>query len=178
MKNIVIRTKDVSIINSFLEYVQTTYSIVPDIFTGTINWNGHDDISDSISSFIVPDDFNKKMCERAIGTGIQVLDESNNFVTLANVAITIDDYIPGISTFMESKAKEYGYDNLLSACSYTASTVTKFQIESVAFNAWRDSVWETAFTALATFDQNGIFPKPDDFIASLPTYESFLPPTP
>ena len=156
--------------------MQTTHSIVPEVFTGTINWNGHNDISDSISSFIVPDNFNKKLCERSIGVGIQVLDASNNFATISTVSLTVDDYIPGISTLLESKAKSYGYDNLLSACSYTASTVPKFQAESTAFNAWRDAVWETAFTALAAHQQSGVFPKPDDFIATLPTYESFLTP--
>lgn len=155
----------------------TEHTIVPDVFTGIV-WGSHEDISDSVSAFTVPDAFNKKQCQLAIGFGIQVLDASNNFSQSGQHIMVADDYMPGISRVLYDKAREYGYDNIISACSYTGSTITQFQEQSIAFNAWRDAVWNTSFVALADYQTNGTMPKIEDFLATLPTYESFLPPTP
>ncbi len=45
-----------------------------------------------------------------------------------------------LSKLMDDKAKEYGYDNIISACSYCALP-NPFQEESTKFFVWRSSIW-------------------------------------
>lgn len=50
-------------------------------------------------------------------------------------------YSNAIQKVLDDKAKEYGYDNILSACTYKDSSNEKFAKEGQAFYTWRDVVW-------------------------------------
>lgn len=81
---------------------------------------------------------------------------------------TTDDYTPGVTELLESKAKEYGYDNIVSACSYATSTVPKFLAEGRAFSEWRDLCWTLVFGITDTSK------TPDEVMGSLPVFEDIL----
>lgn len=43
---------------------------------------------------------------------------------------------------LDSLAQSWGYDNIVSACSYANSTNAKFKAEALALISWRDAIWE------------------------------------
>lgn len=43
---------------------------------------------------------------------------------------------------LDSFAQSWGYDNIVSACSYANSTNEKFKAEALALISWRDAIWE------------------------------------
>ncbi|QGA51057.1 hypothetical protein [Pseudomonas brassicacearum] len=72
--------------------------------------------------------------------------------------------------FMDEKAREAGYDSLLTAISYAEEpTVAKFQNEGRAFRAWRSLVWAYANEQVELVI-SGARPQPaiDDFLNELP----------
>lgn len=71
-----------------------------------------------------------------------------------------------VSQLMDSVAREYGYDSILTACTYATSTVPKFQVEGQAFVQYRDAVWVAYYDALGTVDlTTGL--DPSTFVKSL-----------
>lgn len=68
---------------------------------------------------------------------------------------------------LDSKAKEKGYDNLLSASSYAYSDNPVFQAEAQACITWRDQVWTSCFEAFKA----ETLPAVDALLESLPTLE-------
>lgn len=54
----------------------------------------------------------------------------------------------GIQAYMDSVAKERGYDNIYTAIGYANSTVTRFREDAEAANQWRDQVWVTCHRLL------------------------------
>lgn len=74
-------------------------------------------------------------------------------------------------SMMDEKARERNYDNIASACSYTASTNQKFASEAAACVVWRDAVWEKCYELLDTVLEGLIeIPSEEDFLAMLPTF--------
>ena len=66
--------------------------------------------------------------------------------------------------FLDSAAKEWGYDSLVSAASYANSTNPQFKAEAEALIAWRDNLWAEAYTM-----ETGKMPtNVNDFVAALP----------
>lgn len=75
-----------------------------------------------------------------------------------------------IQLMLDSKAREYGYDNIVSACSY-AGYDNPFQAEGQALLSWRGSVWKYCYDQLAEIEAgNREEPTPEDFLAELPQY--------
>ncbi|SCZ14514.1 hypothetical protein [Pseudomonas sp. NFACC37-1] len=73
--------------------------------------------------------------------------------------------------FMDEKAREAGYDNLLTAISYAEEpTVEKFQNEGKAFRAWRSLVWAYA-NEQVNLVLSGDRPQPgvEEFLNGLPS---------
>ena len=65
---------------------------------------------------------------------------------------------------LDSVAKSWGYDSLISAASYSSSTNPKFKAESDALVAWRDATWSKVYEI-----ESGKMPKTvNDFLARLP----------
>lgn len=79
--------------------------------------------------------------------------------------------IDRVQAFMDAKAKEYGYDHILSASSYVTSTFPKFKAEGIAFAKWRDDVWLYCYSVLAEWEAGtSIITTEDELIASLPEF--------
>lgn len=56
-------------------------------------------------------------------------------------------FTQAIQEYLEGGAKEAGYDDIISACSY-AGAPNPFQIESQSFVSWRGNVWAYCYQAL------------------------------
>lgn len=73
-----------------------------------------------------------------------------------------------VQDYMTQQAQISGYDDLVSACSYTGAP-NPFQVESQSFVTWRGNCWQTCHTILAAV-QAGTQPIPTaaQLIAALP----------
>jgi len=95
---------------------------------------------------------------------------------VASAADGMPTSIDIIQRHLDSKAKELGYDSLISAISYAEEpAVPKFQAEGQALRAWRSKVWAAAYAYLAEADDQAP-PSPDALLAELPTFELLTPP--
>lgn len=64
------------------------------------------------------------------------------------VGTTQDEYINYVQSFLDLKAREKNYDNILSACSYATSKNPVFSAEGQACVNWRDDVWSYCYQLL------------------------------
>lgn len=75
---------------------------------------------------------------------------------------------------LDDKAKEKGYDNIISACSY-AGFANTFQVEGQKFLVWRSSVWEMCYNILTQVQNNSIQePTIEVLLDMLPKYEEVI----
>ncbi len=83
---------------------------------------------------------------------------------------TLEEYEQAIDNQLNLIAKEHGYDNIVSACSY-AGAVNPYQVESMGFIRWRGMVWGYA-TEILNNVKNGIQSQPtiEDVIQGMPKY--------
>ena len=58
-----------------------------------------------------------------------------------------------IERWLDETAQALGYNNLVTAVSYAASSVDLWQRQAVALAAWRDAVWQAAIALLAAPEQ-------------------------
>lgn len=110
-------------------------------------------------------------CPDAVGIGWAYV--GGEFVPLAPPAPpppTEDDYKSAIVALLDTKAKERRYDNAVSIATYVNSTNAAWAEEATAYVAWRDVVWEYAYTELAKV-LGGLREQPTvaDFLSELPT---------
>ncbi len=70
-----------------------------------------------------------------------------------------------LQKFLDSKAKEKGYDSILSASSY-ASVDNPFKQEAIDFLNWRSACWTKAYEILNALEANNF--------VDIPTMENFL----
>lgn len=76
-----------------------------------------------------------------------------------------------VQAYMDAKAREKGYDNLLSAVTYAEEpTVVKFQNEGKAFRAWRSLVWAKCYAILEEIQNGRPVPTTEQVIAELPVF--------
>ncbi|HVJ31676.1 MAG TPA: hypothetical protein VND94_01060 [Terriglobia bacterium] len=96
-------------------------------------------------------------------------DDDPKVAAYRNPPPTEADYVAAVQAMLDTKARERNYDNIMSACTYAASTIAKFKAEGDACLAWRDAVWAQCYTDLAAV-QAGTMAQPTvgDFVASLP----------
>lgn len=73
-----------------------------------------------------------------------------------------------VQKVLDSKAKENGYDSILSAVSYAALPQGPFYQESVKFLQWRDACWVTCFALLDSMGKIEDIPSDEEFVALLP----------
>jgi len=106
--------------------------------------------------------------------GAIVANASGYPVLQAPAAPTPDEIAAGYEAFgqttLDALAKSWGYDSLLSAASYAASSVTQYAADAKALIAWRDAFWQAAF-ALEAAVKAGTKPMPAtaaDFVALMP----------
>ena len=100
------------------------------------------------------------------------LDDNNNIVIEKAETDKTYKYKSAIQDWLDSKAREHGYDNIISACSYAGYT-NPFQDEAKRFIKWRGSVWETAYQIMQDVENGDREPPatPQDLISELPTFE-------
>lgn len=74
-----------------------------------------------------------------------------------------------VQNLLDSKARERGYDNILSACTYASSNVAKFRAEAQACIEWRDTTWSQCYSILSDV-LTGVRPIPtrEELQAELP----------
>lgn len=99
----------------------------------------------------------------------------NNVQTWELRAIDIEmlkqNYTQAIQMLMNTKAKEKGYDNIISACSY-AGYDNPFRAEGETYGVWRVQCWKYAYAQLALILDGGrAMPSVEEFIAELPLLE-------
>jgi len=83
--------------------------------------------------------------------------------------LTQKDYEVAIQDKLDRAAKDMGYDNILSACSY-AGYPNSFQSEAIAFGQWRSAVWEYCYTQLDLVTTGArTRPTVDEFLLELDT---------
>lgn len=87
----------------------------------------------------------------------------------AIIAPREEDYLAAVGAMLNAKVAERLYDDIVSACSYAASTNAQFKAEALACIAWRDAVYGQCYADLAAV-QAGTMAQPtvEAFIASLP----------
>ena len=72
-------------------------------------------------------------------------DENGNPVAIKtepSVELIMENFEILLQNYLDTKAKEYGYDNIYSAISYAEEpSVPKFQTEGKAFRVWRSLFW-------------------------------------
>lgn len=61
--------------------------------------------------------------------------------TFESVVLTITD---AIQSWLDTTARQNGYDSAVSCSSYAVSGVPRFKADALAIIAWRDAVWEAA----------------------------------
>lgn len=72
---------------------------------------------------------------------------------------TIAQYTAAIQSMLDTKAQERHYDNILSACTYVASSNATFHAEGQACVQWRDAVWAQSYDLMAQV-QGGTLAQP------------------
>ena len=76
-----------------------------------------------------------------------------------------------IQSMLDDKAKERGYDSILSLCTYATSPAAKFAAEGQAGVSWRDEVWAKGYTILADVEGGErAIPTVDELLAELPDF--------
>lgn len=167
----ILYTKDEQKIDEIYSFIHAEYSEFP-VETKDINWNNHSEEWASITAFTLKSDIDAYLILKTFNVSIRKL-KGNNFIDIIEVSMSISDYVDIVTSVLQDKSKEYGYDNIISACSYKDSTVEKYRTESTAFIKWRDHLWSISLEeAQINLNDNPI--DLEEFQSNLPTYESFL----
>jgi len=87
------------------------------------------------------------------------------------LASTKSRLISAIQSMLDDKAKERGYDSILSLCTYATSTAAKFSKEGQAAVEWRDEVWAKGYAILADVEGGErAIPTVDELLSELPVF--------
>lgn len=80
------------------------------------------------------------------------------------------EYEKAVQAHLDKTAQNYGYENILSACSY-AGEINPFQAEGKAFTAWRGNVWAYCYSVLSDVEAGTrTAPTLSELIQELPAY--------
>jgi len=133
----------------------------------SIEYSMYDAATDS---FINDDYFNQKQIEKE--------DARNRIVNvipsvLVGLNYTEEEAAIAIQQKLDEKAKEYQYDNILSAATYYNSTNSKFKADAEAFVKWRDDVWVWAYDLLDKVKKAEIEkPTLENILSQIPNFVS------
>lgn len=95
--------------------------------------------------------------------------ELDALILLGQKLAMIKQYTAALKLHFDTIAQTRDYDNQQSCASYVSSTNLLWKDEAIAFVAWRDIVWEEAYTILAQVESGQIEPPTiADFIAQMP----------
>lgn len=93
----------------------------------------------------------------------------NNVIKPKTLQMLEKDFKAYVQIILDTKAKEKGYDNIVSACSYGGYD-NEFRQEGELFGKWRANVWKWGFKMLADI-QSGKREMPKSFaeaVADMP----------
>ncbi|MES2237611.1 MAG: hypothetical protein V4500_07665 [Pseudomonadota bacterium] len=80
----------------------------------------------------------------------------------------IAGFTAAIQQRLDDFARQRSYDSILSACTYAASAVPKFQAEGAYCVSARDATWAAADTLLAEHTAAGTTPTLDEVLTAMP----------
>jgi hypothetical protein len=75
-----------------------------------------------------------------------------------------DAAVAVVQTRLDTQARAWGYDSILSAVSYLHSSVPQFAAEAATLRDWRDATWATVASAQSTVSSQS------ELIAMLPVH--------
>jgi hypothetical protein len=158
-------------VEDLIKYLHIIYGDAP-VITTDIDWGPCSGLEDQITGIDISVELD--IHQIFLDTGIPVFKLNGNVFAESKIKEPeLSDFIPAIEHLLQDKAKEYDYDNIVDACSYANSAVPAWKAESIAFNAWRDTLWGISVEELKIALANNTAPSNEDFINGLPTYESF-----
>lgn len=161
MNNYILYTTDEKMIETFNQFIFETYNETPVEFT-SIDWGNADPLA-NITAVSSNADVDINAANRATGVMITKLN-GNSYTQQYFKPVEYADYVSPIESLMDKKAKEYDFDNIIDACSYTNSSNEVWKTESIAFTNWRDWIWGTAVEELKIQIADGNPPEVEDFI--------------
>jgi len=86
--------------------------------------------------------------------------------------VVISEFTTAIQSSLDDFARTRGYDGILSACSYTGSSVPAFAAEAAQCRSLRDSTWSAAYIILAAVQSGDrAMPTLAEVLLELPTLE-------
>lgn len=96
-------------------------------------------------------------------------EEADFLASTVLVPLTGDTYRVAIQALVDETAREKQFNDGVTLASYAASTVEVWALQAQTFVAWRDSVWQYAYSELGRV-QAGERERPtvDDFLLELP----------
>jgi hypothetical protein len=78
-------------------------------------------------------------------------------------------YETAAQSLLDSTAKAWGYDSVISAASYTTSGVAQYKADAQALIEWRDALWQAAYGVEVSVRGGTAMPATAaDFLAMLP----------
>lgn len=84
----------------------------------------------------------------------------------------IAQFTKAVQKWMDAKAQERGYDNIISACTYVYSSDAVFAKEGAAAKEWRDKVWRYCYDVVAqVVSGSRSIPSTSELLAELPKLE-------
>ncbi len=86
-------------------------------------------------------------------------------------SLLLKSYSKAIEARLLEIVKQYNYESVLSMASYVTSTNDLWRAQSIAFVAWRDSVYEYAIAVQESVEQGGQLPSLEQFIEAIPPWE-------
>ena len=85
---------------------------------------------------------------------------------IAKSTVLKEELLREISILLDNKAKEKGYDNIVSACSY-AGIDNPFRTESEKFIVYRATVWSTCYSLLNEALTTKVLPTKEDVLGQI-----------
>ncbi len=84
---------------------------------------------------------------------------------------TVSQYTSAVQNVLDLKAREFGYDGILSDCSYVGSSVPKVAAEADAFKTWRYNTWSFCYQLLAQVEAGTLAaPSVAELLVQLPAF--------
>lgn len=85
----------------------------------------------------------------------------------------LKDLENSVKKHLNAKAREWGYDDITTLCSYATSNSPIFSKEAQAAVDWRDSVWDFYFKSIADVKSNvEVLPTEDELLDKLPVLQN------